>query len=130
MAAKKTDNSELMKFVKQAEALQREVDVINADAKEKSEPQREQIKDIKAEAADAGYARDLFNRKLRERRHSRKAKALREGDGLSTDKKERYDEMTHEIDQVEMRLEGGTGSKPDAKAKTSPPPVGAAASPA
>jgi len=112
------------KFVTSVEEVQVEIDAINAEAKLKCQPHREDIKGIKKNMKDdLGIPMKAFNAVVAARKADLKAKGHREK--LSTDHKDSYDQIRTALGDfadtplgeaavVRLAPEAGAGLAPEA----------------
>lgn len=85
------DQKALEGFISRAENVDAEIDKIMAEAKEKCQPFRDDLKVIKNEAADDGFPKKSFAAALKHRRLKRKADTA--GDKLNEGLKNDYEQM-------------------------------------
>ena len=89
------DWAEAEPFIQRFENLQDQIDGIMAEAREKCAPLREDQKQVKTEAADAGFRKQPFAGVIRERKHIRKANAIRAK--LHEEQQEDYDQIKNAL---------------------------------
>lgn len=86
-----SDGRKLRDFLDRILAVQSEIDNVMAKAKLACEPHRQDIKEIKDEANEAGFSAKEFNTLIRKERLERKIENIAEN--LDEDQKERFEDM-------------------------------------
>ncbi len=82
-------------FVERVENVQADIDAIMEEAKAKCSPLAEDIKNIKNEAAQAGFRKKPLNALIAHRKHIIKANAIRAK--LDEDQQDDYDQMKNAL---------------------------------
>lgn len=85
------DWEEASPYVARYENLQDKIDAIMADAREKCRPHRDGQKDVKTEAADAGFHKKPFAALIKRRKLIRKANEVEKG--LTPEQQEDYESL-------------------------------------
>lgn len=85
------DPNMVSNFVQRIESVQAEIDEIAQKAKDEQAPHRDDIKEIKREAADAGLPRKELNAIIQQRKLERKAAGVPEN--LTEEQREQFDLM-------------------------------------
>jgi hypothetical protein len=96
------DPDQLAEFVGRIEGIQGEIDEINAEARERTTPLREDIAGIKREATDHGIGRVELNAVLRRRRFEHRAAHV--GDSLDLAERANFAEMVMSLERLAEQI--------------------------
>lgn len=90
------DKKKLSSYVKRVEKLQEEIDGIMSSASEEAQPQRDDIKALYKEAAEAGFPKRELKAVIRKRRLLAKAAAVEKA--LTEEQQETFGQMCFALD--------------------------------
>jgi uncharacterized protein (UPF0335 family) len=92
------DGAKLMGFVRRVEAVQAEIDTIMANAQDACEPHRQDIAQIRKDAAEEGFSKKEFATVLRKRRLEQKLEHV--ADSLDEPQRESFEMMMEALGQL------------------------------
>lgn len=96
------DPAELQAYVDRIESLQAEIDDIAFEAREKTQPLREDIATVKREAVDAGLGRTELGAVLRKRRLEHKAAHVQ--DSLDLAERANFEQYMASLDRLAEQM--------------------------
>ena len=97
-----SDGKKLRSYLDRIAEVQGEIDKIMDQAKLACEPHREDIKEIKKEANEAGFSAKEFNTLIRKERLDRKIENIAEN--LNEQQKERFDDMIAALEVLSEQM--------------------------
>lgn len=97
-AAANSEGAKLQNYLNRMASLQADIDEIMDNAKEACAPIRDDMKELKKEAAEAGFEKAIFACHVAYDRSI--AKAKRAGRKLSEKQRETYDQQRHSLGQL------------------------------